>query len=387
MAHVIVIPDSFKGALTSHEACAAISDGLRRAIPNIAVTQIPVADGGEGTVDAMVAAAGGTRRSAEVCGVFPGERITAEYGLIDDGQTAIVEMAACAGLPLAHGREDTKAATTRGVGELIRHAVEAGSRDIIVGAGGSATTDLGCGAATALGVRFFDEKGEEFVPVGGTLSSVSSIDAGAAESLLNGVTLTVMCDINNPLVGPNGAAHIFGPQKGADSQEVRVLDEGLSHVADIISRDLGIDVRDVPGAGAAGGLAGGLLAFFGAELRPGIDIVLETVNFTSLIADADLVITGEGQIDGQSLSGKVPIGVARWVAAHRPELPVVVLAGSIGGDIGDVYAEGITSVFPIGRRPEPLAEAIAATGENLAAAARDVVRLFDAARGLTGRQS
>lgn len=377
--NIVVIPDSFKGAVTSSEACAAITEGLRQVLPDAVITQIPVADGGEGTVDAMLAAGTGRSITAQVCGVFPGESINATYGILDsadDTATAVVEMAACAGLPLAEGRKSAGTTTTYGVGELIAHAIKGGSKNVIVGAGVSATTDLGCGAAAALGVRFYNGSDEEFVPVGATLTDVARIDATGAEEILSGISVTVMCDIDNPLAGPNGAAYVFGPQKGADPDTVKELDSGLIHVADIIKRDLDIDIAQVPGAGAAGGLGGGLLAFTGAELRPGIDTLLEAVCFTDIIKDADLIITGEGQIDGQSLSGKVPVGVSRWAVKHRgPVLPVVVLAGSIGEGIDDVYAEGVTAVFPIARRPGSLSEAIAHTAENLTATAKDVARL------------
>ncbi|WIM69778.1 glycerate kinase family protein [Corynebacterium suedekumii] len=374
--NIVIISDSFKGAVTSREAHIAIAAGVRRALPHSKITEIPVADGGEGTVDAMLAAAGGDFTHATVCGVFPGEQVEASFGFIDS-HTAVVEMAACAGLPLAEGRKDTTATTTFGVGELIRAAVDAGATHVVVGAGGSATTDLGCGAASALGVSFLNTDGEEFVPVGGTLKDVAAIDTSRAEGFLAGVSITVMSDIDNPLVGPTGAAHVFGPQKGADRATVDALDAGLTQVAETIHRDLGLEIANVPGAGAAGGLAGGLMAFCGAEIRPGIDVVLDAVNFPSVIADADLVITGEGQIDGQSLAGKVPVGVARWSLRHRNgELPVVVLAGSVGADVDRVYAEGVTAVFPIGRTPGRLEDAIARTRENLEAAAQNVVRLI-----------
>lgn len=373
---IVIISDSFKGALTSREAHRAIAAGALLAVPTAEITEIPVADGGEGTVDAMLAAAGGEAARADVCGVFPGETVTARYGLIDS-VTAVVEMAECAGLPLAEGRKDAAGTTTYGVGELIRHAIDAGCQHIIVGAGGSATTDLGCGAAAALGVMFFDSDGEEFIPVGRTLTSVARIDTSRAVEILRDITITVMCDIDNPLTGTDGAAHVFGPQKGASPETVGELDAGLSHVASIIERDLGVDIADAPRAGAAGGLAGGLMAFFAAELKPGIDVVLDAADFASVISDARLIMTGEGQIDGQSISGKVPIGVARWAVRHRSgDVPVVVLAGAIGPDIEGVYDEGVTAVFPIGRAPEPLTDAIDGTAENLTASAQDVVRLW-----------
>ncbi|MDY5784527.1 glycerate kinase [Corynebacterium sp.] len=371
---IVVVSDSFKGALSSQGANAAVAAGVYRADPAADVIQIPVADGGEGTVAALVAAARGEIKEATVCGVFLGEPVTAAYGVLDD-TTSVIEMAACAGLPLAAGRLDTGRATTFGVGELISHALNNGARHIIVGAGGSATTDMGCGAAAALGVRFYDAHEREFVPTGSTLSQVARIDTSA--STLRGARVTVMCDIDNPLTGPTGSAAVFGPQKGADREQVTLLDAGLAHIANLIERDHGLSVSEIPGAGAAGGLAAGLVAFADATLQPGIDAVLDAVSFGDIVVDADLVITGEGRIDGQSLSGKVPVGVARRAAAATGAAPppVVVLAGSVDGDIDAVYSEGITAVFPIGAGPATLAEAMDNTEANLSNAARNVVAL------------
>lgn len=373
MQRIIVIPDSFKGALSSREAGSAIAAGLA-SVTDAEVLVVPIADGGEGTVEAFVAAAGGALRSATVCGVFYGERVPVHYGLIDP-DVAVVETASCAGLPLASGREDTGRATTFGVGEQILDAVSASARRVIVGAGGSATTDGGTGAAAALGVRFLDAAGEEFVPTGDTLTRIARIDSTPARDRLRAVDVEVMCDISNPLTGSQGAAHVFGPQKGADPASVVSLDTGLVHLAGIVERDLGVAIDALPGAGAAGGLAGGLHAFIGATLKPGIDVVLKTAGFHDLVKTADLVITGEGRIDGQSLAGKVPIGVAQAVRAAGRAIPVIVLAGSVGQDADTLYDEGITAIVPIGRGPQDLATAIRRTAEDLTATARDVGRL------------
>ncbi|WP_342319769.1 glycerate kinase [Corynebacterium mayonis] len=364
---VIVVSDSFKGALGSQAANEAIASGVRAAAPEAEIIQIPVADGGEGTVAALASISGSELTQAKVCGVFPGESIEASFALLNH-DTAAIETASCAGLPLAAGRLRPGAATTYGVGELIRAAVKAGAKKVIVGAGGSATTDAGCGAAAALGTVFLNDRGEPFVPTGDSLRQVAAIEASPVDDLPE---ITVMCDIDNPLYGPQGAAHVFGPQKGADPEMAELLDAGLRHVAGIIERDLGVDVAKVPGAGAAGGLAGGLMAFAGATLTPGIDTVLEANSFSQVVAGADLVITGEGRIDGQSLAGKVPVGVARRAGG----IPVVVLAGAVDEGIEAVYEEGITAVFPINRQPLQLEQAMAATAKNLQAGAENVLRL------------
>ena len=344
MRKVVLIPDSFKGTMSSAEVCTTMAEVILRHHPDAEVISLPVADGGEGSVDAFLAAAGGERVPVTVTGPFPGEPVDAFYGRLADG-TAVIEMAAAAGLPLVEGRAAPDRTTTFGVGELVLAAARAGARHLIVGAGGSATNDLGMGAAAALGVRFLDADGSAFVPTGGTIEQVARIDASGLDPAVRDCRITVMCDIDNPLHGERGAAHVFAPQKGASEDLVAELDRQLVLGARLIARDVGADVAEVPGGGAAGGLAAGLLAFCGAELRQGIDVVLDAVHFEDVLAGADLVFSGEGRIDSQSLSGKVVVGVARRAAAHG--VPVVAVVGDIADGFEPVYDEGVSAVFSI----------------------------------------
>lgn len=371
MRKVVLIPDSFKGTMSSAEICRVMADAISRHFPDAEVLSLPVADGGEGSVDAFLAAVGGTRTAVEATGPFLGEPLTAHYGRLDD-ETAVIEMAAAAGLPLVEGRRAPERTTTYGVGELMLAAARAGARKLIVGAGGSATNDLGAGAAAAAGVRFLDAAGTAFVPTGGTLSRIARIDTTTLAPELRDCTITVMCDIDNPLYGERGAAAVFAPQKGASPAQVRLLDDQLRAGSAAIVRELGVDVSEVPGAGAAGGLGGGLMAFFGATLRQGIDVVLDAVGFDRVIADADLVFTGEGKIDSQSLSGKVVVGVARRAKAHR--VPVVAVVGDIGNDFQGVYDEGVSAVFSINNLAIPFAQARRRAPQDLALTMDSILR-------------
>lgn len=344
MRKVVLIPDSFKGTMSSSEICSIMAAAIGRHVPDAGVVQLPVADGGEGSVDAFLAAVGGERVTTTVTGPFAGEPVEAFYGRLPDG-TAVIEMAAAAGLPLVDGRQAPHRTTTHGVGELMLAAARAGARHLIVGAGGSATNDLGMGAAAALGVRFVDAEGGAFVPTGGTINKIARIDASGLDPAVAACRVTVMCDIDNPLHGERGAAHVFGPQKGATPELVAELDRQLVLGAQLIERDLGVSIADVPGAGAAGGLAGGLMAFVGAELRQGIDVVLDAVDFEAVLDGVDLVFTGEGKIDSQSLSGKVVVGVGRRAAPLG--VPVVAVVGDIADGFEPVYDEGVTAVFSI----------------------------------------
>lgn len=303
--------------------------------------------------------------------------MTAAYGLLDGGETAVIEMAACAGLPLVEGRRNPGLTTTYGVGELLLDAARRGVRRIIVGLGGSATNDGGCGAAAAAGIRFLDSSGEVFHPTGATLKDIARIDDSARSPELTGVEILTMCDIDNPMHGPQGAAYIFGPQKGADPAMVRDLDQGLIHLAEVIRRDLGRDLSELPGAGAAGAMGAGMAAFFGSPLRQGIQIVLDTVEFDRLISDCDYILTGEGRIDSQSLRGKVVMGVAGRAKAQNK--PVLVIAGGADGDLEPAYAGGVTAIFTINRLPEPLEVSRYKSRENLAATADNILRLIQAA--------
>lgn len=301
MKKVILAPDSFKGTMSSIKICNIMEEVINKHIPDIDVIKIPVADGGEGTVECFLEALGGSIIQTEVSGPFF-DKINSFYGILPDHTTAIIEMAAAAGLPLAGDKKDPTITTTYGVGELIKHAVtENGIRKIIIGLGGSSTTDGGTGMASALGIKFYDEMDKEFIPVGGTLEKIARIDLSGLIKEIKDCTIVAMCDVDNPLYGKNGAAYIFGPQKGADDESVRLLDKGLEHLANQLKRQFNLNVAQKPGAGAAGGLGAGILAFLNGSLESGIETVLDTVKFDALLSDANIVFTGEGRIDGQSL--------------------------------------------------------------------------------------
>lgn len=356
MKKIVVISDSFKGTLSSTQITQAATETIHDHFPDCKVVGLPVADGGEGTVDCFLEAIGGQRIPVEVEGPWR-EQITAHYGRI--GDVAIIEMAAAAGLPMVGERKNPAQTTTYGVGQLISHAVLGGAKKIILGLGGSATNDGGCGCAHALGTLFFDEEGKSFCPVGATLKNIASIDYSKTAKLLKGVTVEVMCDIDNPLCGENGAAAIFGPQKGADSKMIARLDQGLAHFAQAMEQESGIATAEIPGAGAAGGFGAGAVVMLGAVLRPGIEVVLDMVEFESHLQDCDLVITGEGRIDGQSLGGKVPVGVSR--RAKKQGVPVVAIVGIVRDDAYGVYDEGITAIFATNRECLPF-EALQSRG-------------------------
>ena len=301
-----------------------------------------------------------------------GRPLTAHYGLFPDGKTAVIEMAAAAGLPLVGEDRRVADATTYGVGQLIAHALKRGAERIILGLGGSATNDGGCGAAAALGVEFLDAEGKAFVPVGGTLRRIAHIRTDGLLPALRQAEVIAMCDIDNPLCGESGAAAVFAPQKGADAATVRMLDEGLAHLAVVIEKDLGRSLLTLPGGGAAGGFGAGSVAFLGARLQMGIEAVLDLTDFDRLAADAYLVITGEGRLDSQSLRGKVVVGVAR--RARALGVPVVALVGSSETDIAAAYDAGVTAVFPINPAPTTLSEALAHARTHLAFTAENVLR-------------
>lgn len=345
MKNILLIPDSFKGTMSSEEICSIMDRAIKNHYPDALVKQIPVADGGEGSVDAFLQALGGEKRLLTVQGPF-GKPMESFYGVVK-GSTAIIEMAACAGLPLVGDELFPDKTTTYGVGQLILAAAKSGCKEIIVGLGGSATNDGGCGSAAACGVLFKDDKGNAFIPTGGTLHKVASIDCSGLDKALDGVSITTMCDIDNPFYGTKGAAYIFGPQKGADPEMVKTLNANLESLAGVIQRDCKLDVQAIPGSGAAGGMGGGMAAFFGSTLQMGIETVLDTVNFDTLLETADLVLTGEGKIDSQSLRGKVVIGVAR--RAKMANVPVVAIVGDISDDVEGAYDEGVSAIFSINR--------------------------------------
>jgi glycerate kinase len=337
---VICAPDSYKECLTAGEAAAAMADGVRRVLPHAEIDPCPVADGGEGTVDALVAALGGEYRENLVTGPC-GEPVRARWGLVD-GDTAVIEMAAAAGLHLTpRTRRNPLATTTYGVGELMLAAVRAGARRLIVGLGGSATVDGGCGMAQALGWRFLDARGREMsAPLtGGDLASILHIESGGADDSLAGLEIEGACDVDAPLLGPEGAAAVFAPQKGADPEGVAALEAGLTHLARLVRRELGADMANLAHAGAAGGLGAGLAVFARARLGSGIDRVLATSRFEERLRGADLCLTGEGRIDGQTLTGKACLGVARAAARHG--VPVVALVGAAGPGADALGAAGL----------------------------------------------
>lgn len=355
---IIVAIDSFKGSLSSVDACELVREAIKDCTDE--VLTIPIADGGEGTVEAFYRALGGTLAKKVVTGP-DWEKREAGFLILPDG-TAVIEMAQASGITLMK-ELDPLSATTYGTGELILAALDAGCRRLIVGIGGSATNDGGTGMAAALGARFYNAYMEEIVPTGGGLSKLYCMDLSRMDNRLKESEIIVACDVTNEFYGPNGASYIYGPQKGADKDTVEVLDGNLKKLAELIMVETDIDLQVIPGSGAAGGLGGGLVAFTGGLLRSGIDILLETVNFRELIKGADLVITGEGSFDEQSLSGKVVSGISR--IAREVKVPVVVFAGSVLVD-SDVYMKaGITAAFSTNRRPCSLEEAKRDVRDNL----------------------
>ncbi|MHB8926479.1 MAG: glycerate kinase family protein [Bacillota bacterium] len=371
---VIAAPNSFKGSLNATSVAEAIAEGVRRVDPEAECRLIPLADGGDGTVRAFLAAMGGTAVARRVTGPL-GEPVEAAFAILPDGKTAVIEMAAASGLVLVPtDRRDPMRATTYGTGQLVRAAIDLGCRKIIVGIGGSATVDGGAGLAQALGARLLDRTGRELPSGGGALAGLDRIETGEFDRVVAGVELTVASDVDNPLCGSNGAAAVFGPQKGATLEMVAALDRALAHYGRILARDLRRDVAGRPGAGAAGGLGAGLMAFFGARLTPGIDLILDLVGFREQLPWADLVFTGEGRVDGQTVRGKGPYGVAR--AAAEAGRPTVVLAGSIGPGAGELEKVGQTVVLPIVDGPMPLEVAMEDAAGLVAAASERAARVF-----------
>lgn len=371
MKKVVLIPDSFKGTMSSSEICMIMKEVILRHYPECEVVSIPVADGGEGSVDAFLEALGGVRIASRVNGPFPGEMMDSYYGMLP-GNIAVIEMAAAAALPMVEGRKDPCRTTTYGVGQLMLDALDRGAVKIILALGGSCTNDGAAGLAAACGVSFLNGAGEKFVPVGGTLGEVSRIDVGTMDPRFKNIPIVTMCDIDNPFYGPEGAAAVYGPQKGADEEMVAFLDGNMKHLAEVIERDLGIDVQAIPGSGAAGGMGGGVAAYFGSELQMGIDTVLDTVGFEDLLENADVVYTGEGRIDGQSLRGKVVIGVAR--KARKKGVRTIAFVGDIGDDVSKAYDEGVSGIFSINRVAVPYKEARTRARSDLALTVDNLLR-------------
>jgi glycerate kinase len=370
---IVVAPDSFKGSLSALRAAEAMERGIRSVFPQAEVLKVPIADGGEGTVEALVAATGGRIEHATVRDPL-GEPVRAHWGVLGDEATAVIEMAAASGLPLVpKERRDPRITTTFGTGELMKAALDAGLSKLIIGIGGSATNDGGTGMARALGVRFLDADGNDLPEGGAALARLARIDVAGLDVRLARAAILVACDVDNPLTGPSGASAVYGPQKGATPEMVRELDAALGNYARIAKAETGRDAASIPGAGAAGGLGAGLLFFTPARLRPGVEIVLETTGFSDMVKGADLVMTGEGRTDFQTAMGKAPVGVAS--AAKRQGVPVVCLAGGLGEGADDVLERGIDAVASIVPQPMALEDCVSRGAELLEAAAARTCRL------------
>jgi len=376
---IVIAPDSFKESLSAAEVAAAIAAGLGEVWPQAELICRPMADGGEGTVAALVAATGGEYRETLVRGPL-GEPVAAHWGWIEQSRSAVIEMAAASGLHLVPpGRRDVLRACTYGTGELILAALEAGAERIVLGFGGSATNDAGSGMLRALGARFEDAEGRPLQPGGAALAQLARIDLSDLDPRLAQVDFEVACDVNNPLCGPRGASQVFGPQKGATPEQVRQLDDALGHFADVCAQTLGRDERDLPGCGAAGGIGFAARTFLAATFRPGIELVAEVSGLEQAVVGADLVITGEGRIDEQTLHGKTPMGVAS--IAKRHGVPVVALAGMLGEGYQQLYGHGIDAAFSLAPGPISLADALADAPRLLRQRAVDIARLWQLAKG------
>jgi len=371
---IVIAPQAFKGSISALEVARAMGEGVRRVLADAEMVLVPVADGGDGTLETLVEATGGELRESEVTGPL-GEKITARWGALGDGNTAVIEMARTSGLALAPlDRRDPLRATTQGLGEAIRDALDAGYRSFIVGIGGSATNDAGAGMAQALGARMLDVAGDD-LPVGGAaLAGLDRIDMSGLDSRARESSFAVACDVSNPLCGPEGASAVYGPQKGATPEMVDELDAALAHFADIVKRDIGVEIKDLAGAGAAGGLGGGMIAFLDGNLRAGVDIVLDAVGLDKQLEGADLVITGEGQLDFQTVYNKAPVGVAR--ITKKRGIPVIAVSGSLGKGFTDVHEHGIDAVAAITTAPMSLDEASQRAAELAASAAEQAIRFM-----------
>ena len=370
----VLSPDSFKGTLSSSQICGIIKEKIEKHFPDSTSVCVPVADGGEGSVDAFITAVGGVKEYIPVKNPYF-EIMDSYYGLIDGGKTAVIEMASCAGLPLVEDRKNPALTTTYGVGQLILSAAKKGVDKIIVGLGGSCTNDGGCGAAAAVGICFYDKDGKEFIPTGGTTKDIAKIDFSGKDPVLDNVDIVTMCDIDNPMYGPSDASHIFGPQKGADPQMAEFLDEGIKNLSEIIASTLGKDISQIPGTGAAGAMGAGMIAFFNSRLQMGIQTVLDTVKFDDMIQDADYILTGEGKLDSQSLRGKVVIGIAG--RAHLQNKPVIaIVGGADDAEIQEAYEMGVSAVFPINRLPQDFSLSRHHSEENLGYTVDNILRLL-----------
>ncbi|MCA0987227.1 glycerate kinase [Guptibacillus algicola] len=380
--NIVIAPDSFKESLTAKEVCAAVQAGFEKVYSDATYIHLPIGDGGEGTVQSVVDATGGEFITMNVTGPL-GYDVQAFYGLTGDGKTAIIEMAAASGLHLVpRGKRNPLVTTTFGTGELILDALNKGVERVVLGLGGSATNDGGAGMAQALGAKLVDSDGRELPHGGKALCKLHSIDVSNLDYRLTDVAIEAACDVTNPLTGSTGASAVFGPQKGATKVMVEELDECLAHYADVIQRDLGKSVDSVQGAGAAGGLGAGIFAFLDGELRSGIDLVLDVISFEDEIKGADLLITGEGRIDSQTIHGKAPVGVAKRAKALQPDLPVIAIAGSIGEGYEAVYDHGIDAVLSVVNGVVTLDEALESGASNVEKTAENIARVLKVKKNL-----
>ena len=375
---IVIAPDSFKESLTALEVADAIEMGFKKFYPYVDYVKIPMADGGEGTVQSLVDALKGKVVERSVTAPI-GNKIQAFFGMSGDNQTAIIEMAAASGLHLVSPAQRNPLKTTSfGTGELIKAALDLGVKKIILGIGGSATNDAGAGMLQALGVQLLNANNQQIGLGGENLSLISKIDLSKLDSRLQQVEILVACDVDNPLCGEKGASAVFGPQKGATPEIVQQLDRALFHFSDIVQQDLDLNIRDQAGAGAAGGMGGGLLLLPNVQLKAGVQIIIDAVNLNEQIKDADLVITGEGRMDSQTVHGKTPIGVAK--AAKLFNKPVIAIVGSLKDDYEVVYEHGIDAVFPIIRQLKSLDETLKLGRENLISTAQNIARLYKLAK-------
>ncbi|MDH7599675.1 MAG: glycerate kinase [Sedimentisphaerales bacterium] len=371
---IVLAPDKFKGSLTAPQACQAMERGIRRVWPDGELLSIPLADGGEGTVDALVTATGGRYEHVRVTGPL-GKPVRAKFGILGDGQTAVIEMAQASGLwRVPHSKRNPFQTTTFGTGQLIMAAVNKGCHKLIIGIGGSATTDCGTGMAQALGARFIGPDGRtiEQPMTGGMMEQVLGVDLSGISPILKDCSITLACDVANPLLGPEGAVMVYAAQKGATAEQLDQLERGMEHMIDLLEAATGRQVRDQPGAGAAGGLGAALMALLNAISRPGIEVVLEAVSFRERIRGARLLFAGEGSVDAQTLFGKTIHGVLR--VARQEHIPVVILAGSITEDVDGLYEQGVISLFSICDRPMSVSEAMSQASRLLEKAAERVAR-------------
>ena len=371
---IVIAPDSFKESLTAAEVATAIETGFKQIIPDAEYVKVPVADGGEGTLQSLVDATEGHFFNETVTGPL-GAQVETCFGILGDGKTAVIEMARASGIELVAPEDrDPFITTTYGTGELILAALDKGVEKIIVGIGGSATNDGGAGMMQALGVKLLDDEGNELAHGGAVLKQLAKINTASMDKRLKSVKFVAACDVDNPLTGDNGASAIFGPQKGACAEKVQKLDAALKHYGEVIEQTLDIHVDTAPGAGAAGGMGAALLAFMQADLKPGINIVMDAVALAEKVEGAKLVITGEGRIDGQTALGKTPVGVARIAKAQ--DIPVIALAGAVGKGVDTVYEQGIDALFPVVHGAVDLPEALAKGAENLTRAARNLAAVM-----------